>query len=99
MERHPEAVVIDVRTPAEYAQGHLPDSKNIDFNASSFRDDIGKLDTSKIYLVYCRSGSRSAQAAKHMRQSGFRKVYELRGGILQWQKEGYGIEESHQTPK
>ena len=59
--------VIDVRTPGEFAEGHIPGAKNIDYRNRNFRKRIGKLDKSKEYLVHCRSGGRSAAASNGRR--------------------------------
>lgn len=72
--------VIDVRTPEEFAEGHLEGAVNIDFNASTFSDEIAKLDKNGTYTVYCRSGNRSAQAVEQMKASGFSSVTDA-GGI------------------
>jgi rhodanese-related sulfurtransferase len=66
--------VIDVRTPAEYAAGHLAGAHNIDVEAGDFADRIAALDTGGAYLVYCRSGRRSAEAARRMAEAGFSDV-------------------------
>ncbi len=63
--------VIDVRTPAEYAQGHVAGAINIDVEGSAFASGIAALDKSGVYLVYCHSGRRSAIAAGIMSDSGF----------------------------
>ena len=65
---------IDVRTPAEYAEGHLEDALNIDLQSASFRERIAELPHDGSYLVYCRSGNRSAQAARIMAELGFTDV-------------------------
>lgn len=80
--------ILDVRTPEEYATGHLENALNIDYKAASFRNEIGKLDKNKPYLVYCRSGKRAAESVKIMNELGFTDVKNLAGGILQWQAEG-----------
>jgi phage shock protein E len=67
-------VLIDVRTPAEHADGHLPGSQNIDIGAPDFREQIGALPRDDAYLLYCRSGNRSAQAATIMAELGFTDV-------------------------
>ena len=77
---HPEAVVIDVRTPGEYASGHMKGAINIDVQSAIFGGEIAKLDTSGTYFVYCHSGRRSAVATTMMRQKGFADIYELAGG-------------------
>ena len=61
-----DSVIIDVRTPAEYAAGHLDGSVNIDFQSPSFDDAVAELDSDADYVVYCQSGNRSAQAVSAM---------------------------------
>jgi thioredoxin 1 len=78
------AAVVDVRTPEEYASGHLANSKNIDWNGNDFETQISKLDKTKPVFVYCQSGRRSAAAASKMRDMGFVEVLELDGGISSW---------------
>jgi rhodanese-related sulfurtransferase len=79
-----ELVVLDVRTPGEYARGHLEDAININFWDKGFTDSVAKLDKSRTYLVYCSSGVRSRGAMKKMRSLGFGRVYNLRGGMIAW---------------
>jgi rhodanese-related sulfurtransferase len=67
-------VVIDVRTPAEYAGGHLEGATNIDIEASTFASKIAKLDKSTPYFVYCHSGNRASQAITAMNAVGFTKL-------------------------
>lgn len=77
-------IVIDVRTPGEVKEGYIDGAKLfIDYNSSSFESKIDKLDKSKSYVVYCRSGGRSARASELMAAKGF-KVYNLEGGISSW---------------
>lgn len=76
------AVLLDVRTPEEFASGHIQSAINIDFQNPSFAEDVKKLDTSKPYFVYCRSGNRSGKAVSFMKENGFTKIYELQGGIV-----------------
>jgi rhodanese-related sulfurtransferase len=77
-------VILDVRTPEEYAEGHLANASNIDFKGSDFAEKVIKLDKSKTYLVYCRSGHRSASAIEIMKTQSFLTLYNLDGGITQW---------------
>ncbi len=80
------AIIIDVRTPDEFSQGHLVNAKNIDWNGADFEKQIETLDPSKPMYVYCASGKRSAAAAQKMRSKGFKQVYELQGGIAKWRE-------------
>lgn len=76
--------LVDVRTPAEFQQGHLVDALLIDFKAADFDALCAeKLDKSRPVAVYCRSGKRSAAAAQRLAAVGF-TVYNLQGGILEW---------------
>jgi rhodanese-related sulfurtransferase len=84
----PNHVVIDVRTPKEFAAGHLPGAVNIDFYGSDFETKIKALDKSKNYLVHCAVGGRSAKAAQKMTQLEFGSVYNLKGGFKAWEKAG-----------
>jgi len=84
-------VIIDVRTPSEYAGGHLTEAVNIDFNASDFKDKVNLLDKNKTYLVYCRTANRSSSAVKVMTELGFKDIYHMTGGITEWQAEGLAV--------
>lgn len=77
-------ILLDIRTPQEYKQGHIPNSTLIDIYNPSFINEIQKLDRVKNYYLYCRSGSRSYQAGQIMKKLGFKNVYNLRSGILDW---------------
>jgi phage shock protein E len=87
----PSVVVIDVRTPAEYATGHLARAQLVDISASDFQTRIAQFDRSSTYLVYCHSGNRSGQATAFMATLGFTSVYDLDGGITAWQNAGASI--------
>ena len=84
-------VILDVRTPQEWGFGHLKGSINLDFKSPSFRDQIARLDRGNAYLIYCRTGVRSARALLLMRALGFKELYNLTKGIEQWQREGYEV--------
>lgn len=80
LERDGDAVVIDVRTPEEYASGHAGDALNIDFYDKDFRQSLDALDKENAYFIYCRSGSRSGRTLSMMKDLGFTRVYDLAGG-------------------
>jgi rhodanese-related sulfurtransferase len=80
--------VIDVRTPEEYAEGHLEGARLIDFSAPTFADDVATLDPDGEYLVYCRSGNRSGQAVEVMAQLGFDQVWDMDGGVIAYAQAG-----------
>jgi len=85
---NPQFAVIDVRTPAEYQQGHIAGARLMDYYSSGFQRSLEQLDKTKTYLLYCRSGNRSGRTLKMIAGMGFGKVYHLEGGIRQWQAQG-----------
>lgn len=88
----PGVTIVDVRTPAEFAQGHIEGAVNIDLeNAASFIDGVSALSPDETYAVYCRSGNRSAEATNYMTGQGFNSVVELRDGIIAWQDAGLPV--------
>ena len=87
-EGNPDFMIIDVRTPEEYADGHIENSVLIDFYADDFEEQIGQLDRDGKYLVYCRSGNRSSQSISIMEELGFTEVYNMLGGIGAWNDAG-----------
>lgn len=89
--------LVDVRTPEEFAEGHLIGAQNYDWNNADFAINIGALDKSKPVLVYCRSGNRSKEAADHLRSNGFTAVFELDGGISAWEAAGKPTEKAEVT--
>ena len=92
LSKEPNTVILDVRTPKEYAAGHIKGSVLIDFSAKDFEKQIKELDKSKTYLVHCASGGRSAQACTKMDAFEFPKVVNLLGGIKAWEKAGKPVE-------
>lgn len=84
------AAIIDVRTPAEFAQGHVAGARNIDVQSAGFAAEIAALPQGGTYLVYCRSGNRSAQAATQMRDAGL--TVADGGGLSAMQTLGYPFE-------
>lgn len=85
-------VVLDVRTPEEFAAGRLAGAVNLDFYAAAFADDLAALDRETPYLLYCRTDNRSGQVREMMRSLGFREVHEIDGGIVAWAEAGLPIE-------
>ncbi len=78
----PDAVIIDVRTAGEFADGHILNALNIDVSSADFASRISQLDADKSYFVYCRSGGRSGMAVGMMQKMGFKNIYELQRGLL-----------------
>ena len=83
-----DAILLDVRTPDEVAQGVIRNAANIDFYDGSFMAALDKLDKSKPVLIYCRSGRRSGVAMSKMSELGFTEIYNLQGGIIEWTNAG-----------
>ncbi len=82
-------VVVDVRTPEEFKEGHIKGAVNIDFKSEDFAEKLGKLDRKKTYLMHCRSGGRSGASFAVWKSLGFEKVLHLKSGALGWEKAGY----------
>ena len=87
-QNNPDFVILDVRTPEEFADGHLENAINLDIYSETFLNELDLMDKSKTYLIYCRSGNRSGQALDIMEELDFREVYNMMGGILEWEAEG-----------
>lgn len=83
-----DVVILDVRTPGEFSQGHIEGAMNIDVEASTFDSEIAKLDKSKTYAVYCHSGRRSGIATQTMAKIGFKHLYNLENGLSDWMSQG-----------
>lgn len=81
--------IIDVRTPEEFGQEHIVNAKNINWNGSDFNIEAEKLDKSKPVYLYCKSGARSKKAAAKLTELGFKTIYELDGGFMQWSAAGF----------
>jgi len=80
--------ILDVRTPEEYATGHIEGALLADYNGASFKEDALKvLDKGKKVAIYCRSGRRSAAAAQILSKEGF-TLYNLETGVIGWSNEG-----------
>ena len=88
-----DAVLLDVRTPKEFAQGHIAGAINIDSSDPDFEQKLAALDRGKTYLVYCRTGRRSTQACVALDQLNFpgSLLYNLDGGIVAWEKAGQDV--------
>ena len=84
-------ILIDVRTPGEFAQEHLNNAMNIDFQGNDFEKRIETLDRNKPIFVYCLSGGRSAEAMNVFVKKGFKNVTNMKGGIMQWKALNYPL--------
>lgn len=88
MKAAPDAVILDIRTPAEYADGHIKGAVNIDYYGSDFESRLAGLDRHAEYFVYCRSGNRSSRAMDVFSRLGFTRVKHMVNGIIEWQGAG-----------
>jgi len=79
-----EFVLLDVRTLGEFQQGHIEGASQLDFYGKGFKAELSKLQKDLPYLIYCRSGNRSGQSLRVMRELGFTNVQDLTGGIKSW---------------
>jgi rhodanese-related sulfurtransferase len=86
---NPDLKIIDVRTQAEYQSGHLANALNIDIYSQDFESQLGQLERNQQYLVYCRTGARSAQASQTMSKLGFSHIFNILQGINEWIASGY----------
>ena len=76
--------LVDVRTPAEYAESHLEGAINYSVTETTFQEKVSQLDTNKPIYVYCKSGGRSGRASEQLKQFGFTEIRDLQGGITAW---------------
>ncbi len=90
-EQSSNQTLIDVRTPKEFAEGHLEGAININYFDKDFLEQIAIYNKDKPIYVYCRSGKRSASASSKLNGIGFKQVYDLRGGIKNWIKNNHQI--------
>lgn len=82
--QRPGAQLVDVRTPEEFAQGHIPGARLMNVHSPDFESQLNTLDRNRPVLVYCRSGVRSQTAVAVLKRLGFQHIVELQGGITRW---------------
>ena len=87
LKRKKDTVILDVRSRGEQTSGVINGQRNLNVMDKKFREQAAKLDKSKTYLLYCRSGMRSARACRIMSKLGFEHLYNLKGGITAWERE------------
>ena len=85
---NPDFIILDVRTQEEYDSGYIAGAINIDFYAEDFRAQLDALDKDKVYLIYCRTARLSSGARDVMAELGFKEVYNMSGGIVEWEAQG-----------
>ena len=86
-----ELILLDIRTPMEFMAGHLSGAINIDYYDAEFAEQLKKLDREAAYFLYCRSGNRTSHSLSLFQSLGFKKIYHLYGGIIDWVASGYGL--------
>ena len=91
LNKTPDALVLDVRTPEEFAGGHLDKAVNVDWNGGGFDAWMKKIDKEANIFVYCLSGGRSGSAGAALRQAGFKHVTEMEGGMMKWKAAGLPV--------
>jgi rhodanese-related sulfurtransferase len=84
LNKNKSIVILDVRTPQEFAAGHLKGAVNIDIYQDNFYSRIDKLDKKATYMVYCRTNNRSGVTVTYMKQKGFAVVYQMMDGFPGW---------------
>ena len=87
-------IVIDVRTPEEFAEGHIKDARNVDIASPDFQKNLAKLDPSKRYLVHCAAGGRSTRSLSLLIKAGFKSILHLDGGLNAWKEAGLPLEKT-----
>ena len=78
--------LIDIRTPGEFTEGYIEGAINVNFFDRDFNTQMAKFNKDKELYIYCRSGNRTGKAAKRLKDQGFTKIYDLQGGILNWNR-------------
>jgi rhodanese-related sulfurtransferase len=82
----PDFVILDLRTPKEFAKGHIAGAVMLDYYNPGFQQKLRQLDRSKRYLVYCRTGNRSGRTLKLVDPGEFKSIYHLKDGIVDWKR-------------
>jgi len=88
--KNPNDILLDVRTPEEFSEGHIQGAINLDMQNPNFSSEIQNLDKTKTYIVFCRSGNRALTASQEMSKIGLNTVYS-KGGITLWQSSGFAV--------
>ena len=83
-----DAILLDVRTKDEFNSGYIENSLNIDYFSDEFSINVDKLDKNIPIILYCRSGRRSGLSANKIKKLGFKEIYNLEGGVLEWIEQG-----------
>lgn len=87
-------VLLDIRTREEYESGHIEGAINIDYYSADFKSELEELDKEKVYLIYCRTANRTIDGSRIMSEMGFKEIYSMSGGIVEWEFQGLPIVKS-----
>jgi rhodanese-related sulfurtransferase len=90
-QENPDFIILDVRTPSEYASGYIENAVNLDYYEDGFEETLDTYDKNKTYLIYCRTANRTASVMNIMQRLEFTGVYNMRGGINAWTSAGYPV--------
>jgi rhodanese-related sulfurtransferase len=88
---NPRFVILDIRTPAEFMTGHIEGAININYKAGHFRTELSSLEPKKTYFVYCRTGRRTAEAVRIMKELGFNSIVRMKGDIVGWRSQNLPV--------
>ena len=94
LDRHrgdPDVVLLDVRTPKEFEDGHIQGALLLDYYSSDYVERLKALDREKTYLIYCRSGNRSGKSLAIFAKLGFRRAYHMAAGVIGWSRENFPL--------
>jgi rhodanese-related sulfurtransferase len=89
--QNPDFIIIDVRTPDEFAAGHLSNAVNIDYFSADFDTRVSDLDRKRVYLIHCKSGARSTQAINIFLNQNFESIWHMQNGFNEWNSLGYPV--------
>ena len=92
LDNEEEIILLDVRTPEEFAEGHLSGAKNLNFNGPNFPEELRQLDPNQKYMLYCAVGGRSGKTLKMMEDMGFKEVYNVSEGFKELKEQGIPVE-------
>ena len=84
-------IILDVRTPREFKSGHIEKAILLDYYSKTYTDELTRLDKTKTYLIYCRSGNRSGKTLNLIKNMGFSRVYNMDKGINGWRSKGFPV--------
>jgi rhodanese-related sulfurtransferase len=90
---NPDFVILDVRTPEEYDEGHIEDANLLNVKSRDFENELEKMDKNKKYFVYCKAGVRGCKAVELMEKHGYGEVHNIAGGIDKWKAKRLPVNE------